>query len=407
MTDSPDELPLSGQVISLTGRFASMTQDEFADLIRKLGGQVAQSPHRKVTCLVTGQEGWPLGSDGQPTQNLLRVRRLQSEGFAIEILTEEAFLQRAGLVDHQSSIHRRYTLAQLSRILNVPRQQLRTWMRIGFIEPVEVTHRLAYFDYQQVTSARMLEQLMRNGLNASALRGGLERLKRWFPSIHQPLMQLAILETDGGILVRLGDGRLAETTGQLLLDFDASNSPSLTAIEDEPTCVRFREIETDTEDTTADDAFDLAVQFEEEGNFVAAAKSYELAIREEPNDPVFHFNLGNVAYLLGHLSRAEECFRTAATLDGLYVEAWNNLGSVLSERQDHEKACRAFERALQIVPHYADAHYNMAKTLSHLGRDEQAQYHASAYLRLDPRSSWSDELRAMLQAGDGACTVDP
>ncbi|MDA0657393.1 MAG: tetratricopeptide repeat protein [Planctomycetota bacterium] len=383
----PSELLLQGKTLALTGRFASMTQESVAQLVRKFGGQVVQQPSRRTHLLITGQEGWPLGPDGQPTVSFQRARRLQAEGYSIEIMNEEAFLTHIGLLDQQSAIHRRYTLVQLSRILNVPRTRLRNWIRIGLIEPVETVHRLAYFDYQQVSSARMLEQLVADGLTPEVIRSGLERLRRWLPNIDQPLMQLATLESDGALIVRLQNGSLAESTGQLLLDFgpvptETDNSPQLFLPEDPE---------------SADDAFEEALRFEEMGDLESAADSYADAIRYEPQDPILHFNLGNVVYMLGDLPAAVQHFQAAAQLDELYVEAWNNLGSVLCEKGDHASAVNAFERALQVVPEYADAHYNLADTLQRLDRNAEAQSHWKAYLKLDPTSTWADEVRERLR----------
>jgi len=362
-----------------------MTHEALAELIRSFGGQVVQQPSRRTDLLITGQEGWPLGADGQPTVSFQRARRLQAEGYPIQILNEEAFLTHVGLIDQQSAIHRRYTVVQLSRILNVPRSRLRTWIRIGLIEPVETVHRLAYFDYQQVSSARMLEQLVTDGLTPEAIRAGLERLRRWLPNIDQPLMQLATLESGGPLLIRLQNGSLAEPTGQLLLNFSSEPDELLQLHDPDSTA-------------SADDAFEQALRFEETGDLRSAADAYAEAIRCEPEDPILHFNLGNVVYMLGDLSAAIQHFRMAAEIDEFYVEAWNNLGSVLSESGDHTAAAEAFQHALRVVPEYADAHFNLADTLHRLGRDSEADPHWQAYLKLDPSSTWADEVRQRLLA---------
>lgn len=374
---------LSGRRVAITGRLASMTHREVGELIAELGGTVVQMPTRNTQFVVVGQEGLPLGNDGAPTACLVRARQLKAIGYPIEIVNEEAFLSQLGLVNHESQVHRRYTIVQLSRILGVPRDRIRAWMRAGFIEPVETVHRLAYFDYQQVTAAKMLYELVSTGLTPSKLREGLERLRRWLPGIDSPLSQLSVLESSGRLLVRLDDGRLAEPSGQLQLDFEARID------DDEALPVEAREKTTET-------WFEEAVYHEDAGRFDEAAAAYEAAALSEPNDPIIQFNLGNVYYACGDVDRAAMHFQRAVENDATYVEAWNNLGTLLSELNRTEEAIEALERALEIVPHYADAHFNLAGALATAGRVTDACHHWRAYLQIDPSSLWADEARKKL-----------
>lgn len=375
---------LAGLSVAITGRLATMTHGAAAELVESHGGQYVQSVSRRTDLLVTGQEGWPLGSDGLPTRRLQRAHALLTEGYAIEIIGEDAFLTRLGLLDQQASIHRRYTMVQLSRLLGVSRLRMKTWMRIGLIEPVEMVHRLEYFDYQQVTTARMLENLVKNGLTPQKIRQGVERLRVWLPGANHTLVQIASLESEGAFLVRLRDGTLAEPTGQLRFDFLDEVEPDAPAI-----AGRRRR--------SADEAFGAAMESEEQGDYQSAAEAYSEAVAADGYDPVLHFNLGNVLYQLNELSEATDHFQQATQLDPMYVEAWNNLGSLLAERGEHRQATTAFRRALRIVPYYADAHYNLANTLLTLGEVTRARWHWHEYLKLEPRSALADEVRERIQ----------
>ena len=57
----------------------------------------------------------------------------------------------------------------------------------------------------------------------------------------------------------------------------------------------------------------------------------------------------------------------------------------------------ALERALALVPHYADAHYNLAEALSAVGDFDRARQHWRAYLTFDPNSRWAEQARRRLQ----------
>ena len=53
-------------------------------------------------------------------------------------------------------------------------------------------------------------------------------------------------------------------------------------------------------------------------------------------------------------------YNKAIALDPSYAEAYNNLGTVLYEKEDHKKALKAYNKAIKIYPKYAEAYYNQA-----------------------------------------------
>ena len=373
---------LNGVRVAVTGRFTSMSQAEFSELIDKLGGECTTTPGRKTRWLVVGSAGPPLNKEAQPTQALTRARQLAADGYEIEIIQEEAFLEKLDLHGDDDAVHQRYTVAQLSRILNVAHDRIRLWIRLGLIEPVETVHRLNFFDFKQVTSAKVLCELVAEGMPLSKIRESLQRVQSWMPGMDSPLCQLSTIEENGRLLVRLNDGRLAEPSGQLQLDFD-------TAMEE-------RSLAIESAMKSSDQWFQDALECENQGDFRGAVHAYERAIEQETDDPILHFNLGNVLYASQQLREAEQQFRRAVELDPEYVEAWNNLGTVLADLDSYEDSVVAFERALAIFPLYADAHYNLGDIYATLGKLPKAREHWLRYLQLDPKSPWAADVRARL-----------
>lgn len=365
---------LRGKRVAVTGRLVSMTHADFAELLVARGGEFVSLPNRGTSVLVIGQEGVPLGADGRQTVSLARARKLRSFGYDIELLAEEEFYGRLELAAPQTAIHRRCTINQLSRLLSLPGRKLRSWMRAGLIEPVEVVHRLAYFDFGQVASAKSLCELTAAGVQPQKIRESLEQLRNWLPNVDAPLSQLSLIENDGRLLVRLEDDRLVEPSGQLHFDFAAGDFGAGSA--DEPEIVAFgRSVEA---------WFEEALECEDRGRPLEAVSAYREALRLEPHDPVLHFNLGNALFAVKEPEAAAEHFRQAIGYDPCYAEAWNNLGNVLDALEDFKAAVVAYERALQLVPSYADAHYNLAQTLVKLGRDHEAERHVRTYLAIEP-----------------------
>ncbi|HVX15359.1 MAG TPA: tetratricopeptide repeat protein [Pirellulales bacterium] len=371
-----EESWLRGKRVAVTGRLVSMTHAEFAELVAARGGEFLPLPNRGTALLVIGQDGWPLEPNGRQTVGLARARRLRALGYAIELLSEDEFYGRLNLVEPQNAIHRRCTINQLSRVLNLPGRRLRSWLRAGLIEPVEVIHRLAYFDFRQASSAKNLCELTAAGVKPQHVRESLEQLRNWLPGIDAPLAQLSLLESDGRLLVRLDDDQIADSGGQLHFDF-VMGSPG----EAEVVVLGGK---------TAEAWFEEGLELEDRERPAEAVAAYREAIRLAPDDPVLHFNLGNALLACHETDEAAEQFRRAVSCDPCYVEAWNNLGNVLDEGGDFDGAIDAYERALRFVPSYADAHYNLAETLIKVGRDRDAARHLRAYLQFDRGSSRDD-----------------
>lgn len=371
---------LRGKQVAFTGRLASMTRKEAAELVRAHGGRSVPAVNPRTSYLVVGQEGWPLRSDGRLTHKLLKAQLLQRRGHTVRVLAEEDLLARLGLDSRSAEIRRLSTTAELTQLLKVPRDRLRAWLKAGLIRPVETTHGIDYYDFGQVARAKTLCDLIKAGVTANRVRRSLERLRAWAGDVEQPLAQLAILEKDGALLVRVGDA-LADPTGQLLLEFgDGTEEPA----------VEFSEGR-----WTAEDWYELARQHEDAGRLVEADAAYRQALLVGGPDSECCFNLANVLYALGRKPEAAERFYQVVEIDGGAAEAWNNLGAVLVDLKRFKEAKAAYQRAAQLG--YADAHYNLADLLGELGQEEQARHHWRDYLQHDQHSRWARYARSRLE----------
>jgi tetratricopeptide (TPR) repeat protein len=392
---------LHGRKVAVTGRMASLTRDEAASLIAAHGGELTPTLNRHTSFLIVGQEGWPLGEDGALSPKLQKARRLQQQGAALQVLSEEEFLNRLGIGSQAQEIHRVYSTSQLCRLLRVSRGRLQSWVRMGLIQPTETSNGVSYFDFQQVTSARTLVSLAQFGVRPDKIRRSLEQLQGWLPEVGLPIAQLAVIERDGRVLVRLSEGQLAEPSGQGVFEFpDGERVRNDEANNDKLVTCQFRQVET-SPPRTAEQWFEDGCAHEEEGRWAEAAEAYRLALLVGGPNAQTCFNLGNVLYALRQKGRAAERYRQAVEIDRTFVEAWNNLGNTLVEIGEPEEALDALRKALELNPHYADAHYNVADLLDTLGRAEEAQLHWEAYLRFDPSSEWARYARKRLRQISG------
>ncbi len=74
---------------------------------------------------------------------------------------------------------------------------------------------------------------------------------------------------------------------------------------------------------------------------------------------------------------------TLACTAGNYV-AYNNLGSVLLQKGKGNEAIAQYQKALEINPDYADAHYNLGNILCQKGRVDEAIAHYQKALQINP-----------------------
>src|SRR5438876_1491727 len=93
---SSDVKTLRGHKVAVTGRLASMTRRQAAELVKAYGGQWQPSVTRQTSMLVVGQDGWPLDRDGRLTRKLQKARYLQRTR-SLTIVSEADLLARLGL----------------------------------------------------------------------------------------------------------------------------------------------------------------------------------------------------------------------------------------------------------------------------------------------------------------------
>src|SRR5258708_3028584 len=114
----------------------------------------------------------------------------------------------------------RYTAAMLAELVGVHVSRVRSWQRRGWIVPAEETHRLAYFDFGELTVAKQLAKLQQSGATPRLIARKLAEIARQFPDVARPLAELTLVLDGRTLLVRRGTD-LLEPGGQLRIDFDS------------------------------------------------------------------------------------------------------------------------------------------------------------------------------------------
>jgi tetratricopeptide (TPR) repeat protein len=397
-TDETASVLLAGQRVALVGKFAGMSKRDVQQLVRQHGGAIVEKADASVTLLVVGENELPLeeASLGEAFEPPLREA---ADRGTLEIISETQLWQRLGLVEHEQHLHRLYTPAMLARLLAVEVSVIRRWQRRGWIVPVREVRRLAYFDFQEVATARRLTELLAAGMSAAEIEKKLAALARYLPGVERPLAQLSIIVQGKQLLVRQGD-ELVEPGGQLHFDFAEPANAECASV---PASVAFASDVLAFADaagvglpSTPADMVQLAGQLEDEGHLEAAAEMYRAAMAAGGPSAEFCFLLAELLYQMHDLTGARERYYMAIELDEDYVEARANLGCVLAEMGEQELAIAAFQGALLYHDDYADVHYHLGRILDEAGRGDEALMHWRAFLRLAPTSPWADEARDRL-----------
>jgi tetratricopeptide (TPR) repeat protein len=291
----------------------------------------------------------------------------------------------------------RYTCAMLAELVGVHVSRVRSWQRRKWIVPTEVHHRLAYFDFRELTVARQLAELHRRGAKPKQIERALAEIGRRFPDVARPLAELTLVVDGPALLVRRGN-ELVEPGGQLRMDFD-SLAPAGNELSDtipSPGLFLSRATPLLPEQAAPQQLTAWAAELEEAGNLTAAAEMYRAALAAGGPQPELCFHLAEVLYRAGDLAAARERYFMALELDENYVEARANLGCVLLDLGEKDLAASAFAGALHSHEAYADVHYHLARTLDDLDRRVEALGHWRRFIDLAPDSPWSDEARERL-----------
>lgn len=113
---------------------------------------------------------------------------------------------------------------------------------------------------------------------------------------------------------------------------------------------------------------------------VEAAKALGQA---KPNYARVHNRMGTELLKQGKLTEAMAEFKKAIQSDPTYAGAYNNLG-ITYERMNRDGAQEQYERAIQLMPDFVHAHFNLARLLMKKGHTAEAVARLRRTIQIDP-----------------------
>jgi protein O-GlcNAc transferase len=129
----------------------------------------------------------------------------------------------------------------------------------------------------------------------------------------------------------------------------------------------------------------LGICLQRSGRLPQAATAYRQALLQHPGHAAIMASLGTVLRETGELTEAIGLLRAATELEPRVASHAVNLGIAFCNQRNFEAAERILKQALALAPHDADAAFNLGNALHALGRSSQAVelYRQAVALRPD------------------------
>jgi DNA-binding transcriptional MerR regulator len=271
----------------------------------------------------------------------------------------------------------RYRRQDVLRILRISSRQLHAWEKVGLI--------VASSDYgfEDLVQLRKLRDLRAMRVSASMISASVSAMKAVSGMVN-PLVEAGVSRRGPRLVFRHSGSAMDPIARQFEFDFE-SGGARLMAVDAGTVSAMQRQ-------SHASALFFDAVRCEEQGKTDEAAALYEeiLAAGEHAAAAI---NLGTIVYNQRQFERAEELYRRATRANPEYALAFFDLGNALDELQRLPEAAEAYRAAIRLSPAYADAHYNLALAYERGNEKRRALRHWMAYARLDPIGPWANHAR--------------
>ncbi len=275
----------------------------------------------------------------------------------------------------------RYSRQDVLRILRISSRQLSSWERAGLIVAA------SDYGFQDLVQLRKLRDLRAQRISASNIKASVCAM-RAVSGIPNPLLEAGIALRGPRLVFRHSGATMDPIAGQFEFDFEGGGS-RLELVDDAALSETQRQNKINT-------LFFEGVRCEEKGKVAEASALYEETLSLGEHAPAA-INLGTILYNQRQFERAEQLYRRATLANPEYALAFFDLGNALDELQRLPEAVDAYKAAIRLSPGYADAHYNLALAYERSNERRRALRHWIAYVKLDPVGPWSNHARLQVR----------
>jgi tetratricopeptide (TPR) repeat protein len=130
----------------------------------------------------------------------------------------------------------------------------------------------------------------------------------------------------------------------------------------------------------------MAHEMARQGDTEAAIRNYRQALTLAPQLPGLHFELAEALHAASSSTEKREAegeYKAALAVNPFDEESERRLGEIAAERGDQKEAYEYYSRALQLQPNDAEANIDLAKLIS-ISQPEKAEALLQRALQLDP-----------------------
>ncbi|MGC8745175.1 MAG: tetratricopeptide repeat protein [Candidatus Saccharicenans sp.] len=136
--------------------------------------------------------------------------------------------------------------------------------------------------------------------------------------------------------------------------------------------------------SAADKAFVNATNLYNKKNYQEAVAGFEEAIKLNPGNWAYYFNLGLALKKMNKTEEAKAAFKKAVELNPESFSANKEMAELLAKDGDFSGAAEYYKKAVALSPSDADAHYNLAVCLVNIGESGEALGHFQKTIELKP-----------------------
>jgi Flp pilus assembly protein TadD len=288
-----------------------------------------------------------------------------------------------------------YTREEIRRQFSLTERVLRSWEQKSLLPAADK------YSFSDLIAIRTILELRRKGFRPRQIAEAVESLRRKLEGITHPLSELRIVSDGRKIAVRVAGQKMEAVSGQILLDFEASELAGVKMLPERRSAEsRLKESEI---------WFQRGLELEESSApFEEIGEAYRKAIELNSGGAAGAMvNLGTIYYRERRFTEAECYYRDAVKADPKYPLAEFNLGNLYDEQGRLADAAEHYRRALALNPQYADAHFNLALLCERIGEVLKAVQHWKLYLKLDRSGEWADIARRQLDRLQQTTVIRP
>lgn len=340
--------------VVFTGKLSSMPQKKAQETVRKMGGATPSNVNQKTDILVIG-DARPL-DEMSKSMKLIRAEQLRAQGKKVKFISENEFLERAGLETRYQLDDRFYSLTEIFKIYpHLQKEQIRYFQKWSLLRPAKKTNLDQYFEFKDLLLFRRINNFIADGKKLRSIARGL------YDELN-PGVQLALSFDDG------------RPKGQVL----QMNQPS-------------------SPNPTAEDWYELGNRYDENSDtFDDAIHAYQEALALDASFVPALVNLGNIYFEQFEFNQALEAYHAAGRQSPESARIFYNIANVYNELHQYDQAIEALEKALELEPDYSGAHFNLAVIFEKVGLELHARKHWQAYIEHDSHGEWADIARQHL-----------